>query len=64
MVRIEVDSEAEKADLISASEHIHYSNIDTDIPMVNFLAHLYLSPDSIVVKTRSDDHACRNRYWG
>jgi hypothetical protein len=46
-MKIIVNTEQEKLDLIKAIEHIHYSDIDTDIPMVNKLAHL--QPDDIIV---------------
>ena len=26
---------------MAASEHIHYADVDTDIPMVNTLSHLF-----------------------
>lgn len=50
MIKIIVDTEQEKRELLEASEHIHYADIDTDIPMVNFIAHLYLAPELIKVK--------------
>lgn len=49
MARIIANSEEEKKKLIEASEQIHYSNIDTDQPMVNWIAHLYLHPEDIEV---------------
>ena len=50
MIKIIVNSEQEKRELLSASEHIHnLHDIDTDIPMVNFLAHLHLNPEFIYV---------------
>lgn len=51
MIKIVVDTEQEKQELLAASEHIHYTfSVDTDIPMVNFIAHLYLAPELIEVK--------------
>ena len=42
MIKILVSSEEEKAELLEASKHIHDSrDIDTDLPMVNTIAHLY-----------------------
>lgn len=49
MFKIVVGSQVEKDQLIEASRHIHDSDVDTDLPMVNTLAHLYLAPDLIVV---------------
>jgi hypothetical protein len=49
MVKILVSTEQEKQELLNASEHIHYANIDTDIPMVNVIAHLYQTPFLIEV---------------
>lgn len=51
MIKIIVSSEQEKQELLDASEHIHYSDIDTDLPGVNFIAHLYHAPYLIVVQT-------------
>lgn len=49
MIKITVDTEEEKQELLSAIEHIHYADIDTDIPMVNELVHLYHTPERILV---------------
>ena len=51
-IRFVVDTEEEKQQLLDASEHIHYCNVDTDIPMVNTLAHLYLAPHLIDVEPK------------
>lgn len=48
-ILITVDTEEEKQQVLEASLHFHDSNIDTDIPMVNTLAHLYMSPHLVVV---------------
>jgi hypothetical protein len=37
-----VPTEKDRKELMDAFEHIHYSNIDTDIIAVNQLAHEYL----------------------
>lgn len=51
MIKIVVSTEKEKQELIDASEYIHYlRDIDTDIPMVNFLAHLYMAEELIEVQ--------------
>lgn len=50
MIKIIVSTEEEKQQLLEASEHIHYANVDTDLPMVNTIAHLYQAPDLIVVQ--------------
>lgn len=39
-----VTTEEEKQQLLEASEHIHDSDVDTDIPFVNTIAHLYHAP--------------------
>jgi len=49
MIKIIVNSEEEKEELLEASRHIHDSNIDTDLPMVNTIAHLYQAPFLIEV---------------
>lgn len=54
MITVLVDSEEEKQELLEASEHIHYSDVDTDIPMVNTLAHWYMAPFLIKVKGTDD----------
>ena len=54
MIKIIVSSEKEKTALLEASEHIHDSrDIDTDIEMVNTLAHLYMVP--WVIEVQSND---------
>jgi hypothetical protein len=53
MIQINVDTQEEKNQLLEASRHIHDSDIDTDLPMVNFIAHLYLSPDAITCKDKA-----------
>ena len=49
MIKILVSTEQEKQELLKASEHIHDADIDTDIPMVNTIAHLYQAPFLIEV---------------
>jgi hypothetical protein len=49
-----VASEDDKKKLESAFEHIHYSDIDTNIDEVNSLAHQYLTPE------RTGDAGTRN----
>lgn len=50
-MKIIVDSEQEKAELLEAIEYIHYLRcVDTDhSPMVNRLVHMYLAPELIEV---------------
>lgn len=48
-IQITVDTEEEKEALLLASEHIHDANVDTDIAMVNYLAHLHMAPQVIKV---------------
>lgn len=56
MITIFVDTEQEKFDLLEASEHIHYlEGIDTDIPMVSILAHLYIAPHIIKIRGVYDE---------
>lgn len=43
--KIVVPTEEDKIQLEQAFEHIHYSDIDTDIIAVNQLAHEYLTPE-------------------
>ena len=50
MIKIIVDTEQEKQELLEASRHIHDSDVNTEIPMVNTIAHLYLAPHLIEVK--------------
>ena len=49
MIRITVDTEEQKQELLQAIYHIHGSDINTDIPMVNELVHLYHNTDLISV---------------
>ena len=49
MIKITVDSEEEKQELLTAIYHIHGADINTDIPMVNELVHLYHNPERILV---------------
>ena len=50
MIKFVVSSEKEKQKLLEASKHIHDSrDIDTDIEMVNTIAHLYQAPFLIEV---------------
>ena len=49
-MRIIVDTEVQKNELIEASRHIHWlDDVNTDIPMVNAICHLYLTPELIEV---------------
>jgi hypothetical protein len=50
IVKIIVADEQSKAELVAASEYIHYRDIDTDFKMVNTLAHLYQCPELIEVQ--------------
>jgi hypothetical protein len=43
--KIVVPTEKDKEDLMEAFEHIHYSDIDTDLVTVNQLAHEYLDEE-------------------
>ena len=50
MFKIIVDSEEEKQQLLEASRHIHdLRNVDTNMPMVNLICHLYQAPHLIEV---------------
>lgn len=50
-VKIVVDSEEAREQLMIASSYIHnLTEVDTDFIAVNILAHLYMDPDSIVVE--------------
>ena len=50
LVKIVVETEEDKEQLLLASKYIHnLRNIDTDIMGANMLAHLYTDPDLIVV---------------
>lgn len=53
-VKIIIDSEQSKDQLLKAIEHIHYSDVDNDYMAVNSLMHLYLFPGSIEVKPDYD----------
>lgn len=51
-MKIIVESEEEKKQLIEASRHIHgLRDLDTNIPMANFIAHLYMAPHLIEIQT-------------
>ena len=50
MIKIIVDTEQEKQELLEASRHIHDADVDTEIKMVNTIAHLYLAPHLIELK--------------
>lgn len=57
-IQIHVSTEEEKQELLAASEHIHYlRELDTDMPGCNFIAHLYLAPELIVVD-RTNKEKC------
>jgi len=50
-VKVVVNSEEAKEQLLIASNYIHnLPNIDTDFIAINLLAHLYTTPDMIVVE--------------
>lgn len=50
-IKIIVRTENDKKQLLEASKHIHDSrDIDTDLPMVNMIAHLHHNPDLIEVE--------------
>ncbi|MNP89070.1 hypothetical protein D3C85_14680 [compost metagenome] len=49
VIRIIVGTMEEKEELLQASRHIHDAEVDTDLPMVNTLCHLYLAPQLIEV---------------
>lgn len=51
-IKIVVDTEEEKEQLLEASRHIHDSDVDTDLPMVNTICHLYLAPQLIEVSSK------------
>ncbi len=54
-MKIIVDTEEEKKQLIEASRHIHnLRNVDTDLPMVYLIAHLYMAPHLIEVITKKE----------
>ena len=47
---IVVASEEDRKALVKASEYLHdLTEIDTDIPMVNWLCHIYESPHTSIV---------------
>ncbi len=48
-----VPTEADRQELMSAFEHIHHSDINTDFIVVNQLAHEYLD-DAIAEGTRNN----------
>jgi len=47
--KIVVPTKNDKVELMSAFEHIHYSDIDTDFITVNQLVHEYLNGDNILI---------------
>lgn len=54
MIKIIVDTEEEKQQVLAASKHIHDSrDIDPDIPMVNTFMHLYQAPHLVEVKEKN-----------
>ena len=60
MIKIYVESKADKKALLKESEYIHYlSEIDSD--KASFLMHLYMSPELIIVK--KPKKTCFNCYW-
>lgn len=51
-----VETEEQKKELLTASKYLHdLTDIDTDIPMVNFLCHIYLVPETIEVQLKEKD---------
>ena len=53
-VKIIVDSEQSKDQILKALEYLHYADIDTDLMAVNGLVHLYLFPGAVEVKPDYD----------
>lgn len=49
-IKIIVDSEQSKDQVLKALEYLHYQDIDMDLMAVNGLVHLYLYSDSVEVK--------------
>jgi len=60
MIRITVDTEEEKQELLAAIYHIHGADINTDIPMVNELVHIYHNPKLISVVNRYKEPESHN----
>lgn len=52
ILKIIVDSEYAKEQLLKTSKYFHDLNIDTDYMMVNEFAHLYHDPDLIIVEQK------------
>lgn len=48
-IKIIVDSEQSKEQILKALEYLHYEDIDTDLMAVNCLVHHYLYPGSVEV---------------
>ena len=62
-MKIFVDSEKDKQELIQASRHIHNSRYELrKLPGLNTLAHLYCNPDIIEVKENQnvESHSSEN----
>lgn len=62
MIRIIVDSEAEKSNLLKASRMIHdCRSLNSNHSGINTLMHLHMCPDiikvSIELNTQEEDHA-------
>lgn len=54
MIKIYVDTEEIKQQLLNESEFIHDKTTisEIDISEVNLLAHIYMNPDMIIVRTK------------
>lgn len=48
-IKIIVQNERDKQQLLLAFQYLHDQDIDTDLMAVNYLVHMYLEPDSIEV---------------
>ena len=60
-IKIIVDSEQSKEQVLKALEHLHSSDIDTDLIAVNSLVHTYLFPDLVQVKPDYDFNPGKQR---
>jgi hypothetical protein len=52
MIKIIVDTKEEKKEFLEAIEHIRYSDVDTDLPMINKI--IYLDENDVVIKNESE----------
>lgn len=60
-IKIIVDSEQSKDQILKALEYLHYEDIDTDLMAVNSLVHHYLFPGSIEVNPDYDFNVGQQR---